>query len=408
MSAQLQIPIEKVREAAERHREDITKFMMDIVSIRSLSCGEGEVINRIKQEMEKVGFDEVWIDKMGNCLGRIGNGKTKILMDAHVDTVDIGDPEEWTRPPYPATLEDGVIYGRGAADQKGGMVGLVYGGALIKELGLEDDYTLYVLASTLEEDSDGIALIHVIETEGIKPDFCVLTDSTNMNLYRGHRGRMEIVVTIKGKSCHGSAPERGDNPVTKAAPIVLDIDQLNHRLPVDDFLGKGTICVSSIQVKTPSLCAVPAECSINLDRRLTWGETPEGACDEIRALDSVKAANAKVEILQYKVTTWNGYEIGQEKFYPTWKFEEDHPLVEVGAEAAGLALNKPAKVDRWVFSTNGVACAGRFGIPSIGFGPGEEEVAHTPREFCPVDDLVKHSVFSAVFPGMMARRMNNA
>ena len=138
-----------VRAAAEAHREAITRFMCDIVSIRSLSTQEKDVIERVAAEMRSVGFDEVRIDKMGNCLGRIGSGKTTILMDAHVDTVDIGDPSEWkANPPYPATLKDDVVYGRGSADQKGGIVGLVYAGKLIKDLALEHDFTVWVLAST--------------------------------------------------------------------------------------------------------------------------------------------------------------------------------------------------------------------------------------------------------------------
>ncbi|MEQ8821909.1 MAG: YgeY family selenium metabolism-linked hydrolase [Sumerlaeia bacterium] len=399
------IDAEKVWEAANALRQDITEFMMDVVSIPSLSMQEGDVIKRIEREMVHVGFDEVKIDAMGNCLGRIGHGKTVILMDAHIDTVDVGDPAEWkNNPPYPATLNDGVIYGRGAADQKGGIVGLVYGAKLIKQLALEGDFTVWVLASTLEEDSDGIALLHVIETEGIKPDYCLVTDSTDMNLYRGQRGRMEISITIKGRSCHGSAPERGDNAVTKAAPIVLDIDQLNHRLSNDDFLGKGTICVSKIECKTPSLCAVPGEATVYCDRRLTIGETPEGALDEIRGLESVKKAGAVVEMLQYKATCWNGYEIGQEKFYPSWVVEEDHPLVQTGVECARLSKKTQSeKAGRWIFSTNGVACCGRLGIPTIGFGPGAEADAHTVNEKCSVDDLVTAATFYAMFPRMLVK-----
>ena len=221
------VDVKSVRAAAAADRNAIQQFMADIVAIPSLSCQEEQVIRRIEREMKAVGFDEVIIDRMGNCIGRIGNGRTVLLMDAHIDTVGVSDPDAWERPPYPATVENGVIYGRGAADQKGGIAGLVYGGKLIKQLGLGGDYTLYVTATCMEEDCDGLPLLHIINNEGIRPDFCVLTDSTDMNLYRGHRGRMEIRVTVKGRSCHGSAPERGDNAVTKAAAIVLEIDALN-------------------------------------------------------------------------------------------------------------------------------------------------------------------------------------
>lgn len=396
----------RVRAAAETHREFITDTFARLVSAPSLSGREEHAARIVEAVMRVSGFDEVRIDAMGNVLGRIGSGGPVILMDAHIDTVDVGDPAEWEDfPPYPATIKDGVVHGRGASDQKCGMAGLILGGRLIKECGLDRYGTVWIAGTCLEEDSDGIALLHIIEKEGIKPDYCVITDSTDMNVYRGQRGRMEMKIVVKGRSCHGSAPERGDNAVTKAAPIVLDIDKLNGRLKHDDFLGKGTICVSKIECQTPSLCAVPGEATVYCDRRLTWGETPESALEELRALDSVKAVGATVEMLQYETDCWTGMKAGQEKFYPTWKFEEDHPLIEAAVEAASLVKGAPQKAGRWIFSTNGVACAGRLGIPSVGFGPGAEELAHTAREGTSVDDVVTAGVFYALFPKFLGERL---
>jgi len=123
---------------------DMIKFMRDLIAIPGESCKEEQVIKRIEAEMKKVGFDEVTIDKMGNIIGRLGSGKTKIMMDAHIDTVGIGDRNAWKIDPYKGDMKDGIIYGRGATDQRAGMVSMVYAAAIIKKLKLEDDYTLFV------------------------------------------------------------------------------------------------------------------------------------------------------------------------------------------------------------------------------------------------------------------------
>ena len=295
----------KIIQAAEKYRDDMTKFLRDMIAIPSESCHEKEVIQRIKQEMEKVGFDEVRIDKMGNILGRIGHGKHVIAMDAHIDTVGIADPKLWSCDPYKGKLENGIIYGRGASDQEGGMASMVYAGKIIKDLGLEDDYTLWVTGTVQEEDCDGLCWDVIMKEKVLDPapEVVVITEPTNLNIYRGHRGRMEICVRTHGVSCHGSAPERGKNAVYMMAKVANEIEKLNDRLHNDPFLGKGTITISYIDCKTPSLCAVPDEAYIHLDRRLTAGETEEIAVNEVK--DAVKRAglelgkDADVEVLTY-------------------------------------------------------------------------------------------------------------
>ena len=242
------------------------------------------MIERIRREMEKVGFDEIRTDPMGNLLGRIGSGKKIIMMDSHTDAVGVGDPKEWAWDPYKGKVEDGFVYGRASSDQRGGMASLVYAGKIIKELGLAGDYTLYVVGSVQEEDCDGLAWLYILKEDGIPADCVVLTEPTNLQVYRGQRGRMEMEVHFRGRSCHASAPERGDNPIYKMTPLVREIEALNTRLRDDAFLGKGTIAVTDIRSMSPSLCAVPGACSIHLDRRLTTGETKESAVAEVKAL----------------------------------------------------------------------------------------------------------------------------
>jgi putative selenium metabolism hydrolase len=382
-----------IKELVKKYQKDIINFALNIVRTQSFSTKEGKLVELIKKEMIKCKFDRIKIDTMGNILGFIGNGKTKIMIDAHIDTVGIGDIKEWKIDPFKGIIKNNKILGRGATDQKLSMAAMVYAGKIIKELGLGKDYTFIAVGSVQEEDCDGLCLMHIITKEKIKPDYVVLTEPTNLSVYRGHRGRMEIKVSVKGKSCHASAPERGDNAVVKMSSIVQEITELNNNLKNDDFLGKGTVAVTYIESKTPSLNAVPDEATVYLDRRLTNGEDKKLAVSQIKNLPSVKKYNAKVEILNYEATSWTGLDVAQEKYFPTWVLPEEHKLVQSGIKAAEIALGKKPVVDKWVFSTNGVATAGRLKIPTIGFGPGNEIYAHTVNEQMPIDDLLKATVF---------------
>jgi putative selenium metabolism hydrolase len=392
---------ELIRKAAADYKKDIVAFARNIIRTPSFSCREGKLVALIKKEMLKVGFDSVKIDRMGNIIGFIGRGKKKIMLDAHIDTVGIGDKTAWKIPPFAGLYNNDTIYGRGATDQKLSMASMVYAGKIIKDLKLERGCTLMVVGSVMEEDCDGLPLLHLINKEKLRPDYVVITEPTNLAVYRGHRGRMEMKVVVKGRSCHASAPERGDNAVVKMSGIVSEITGLNKRLKKDNFLGKGTVAVTCIECKTPSLNAVPDECTIYLDRRLTTGETLKSSLAEIRRLPSVKKYAGKVAVLRYDAVSWTGLRVGQEKYFPTWALPAGHKLVKAGVEAGRVALGKNPVVDKWVFSTNGVATAGRLGIPTIGFGPSNEIYAHTVNENMPAEDLVKAAAFYAALPGFL-------
>jgi len=383
----------KIKELAKKYEKDIVKFAQKIIQTPSFSTKEEDLVKLIKKEMQKVGFDKVMIDRMGNILGFIGKGKKKIMVDAHIDTVGVGDPKAWKIDPFKGIIKNNTIYGRGTSDQKLSIASMVYAGKIIKELNLANDYTYIAVGSVQEEDCDGLPLLHIIKKEKIKPDYVVLTEPTNLSVYRGHRGRMEIKVVVKGKSCHASAPERGDNAVVKMSDIVKEITELNEKLKKDSFLGKGTVAVTYIECKTPSLNAVPDEATIYLDRRLTKGEDKKLAISQIKNLPSVKKYKAVVEILNYEATSWTGLKVGQEKYFPTWVMEENHPLVLAAVKAGKVALDKKPLVDKWVFSTNGVASCGRLRIPSVGFGPANEIYAHSINEQMPIDHLIKATVF---------------
>ena len=206
---------EKIKQAAQNYLPDMTKFLRDLIAIPSESCEEEGVIRRTIEEMNKLGFDRAEIDPQGNALGYMGNGPRLIAFDGHIDTVGVGNRDNWKFDPYEGFETETEIGGRGGSDQEGGIVSAVYGAKIMKDLGLiPADVTVLVAATVQEEDCDGLCWQYIHNEDGLTPEFVVSTEPTDGGIYRGHRGRMEIRVDVQGVSCHGSAPERGENAIS--------------------------------------------------------------------------------------------------------------------------------------------------------------------------------------------------
>lgn len=392
---------QKVREKALSYRDRTADILSRIVKVPALSAKEKDRIALLKSICEASGFDEVKIDGLGNLLARVGTGKKILAIDAHIDTVDTGDSAQWKTPPFSGLVADGLVHGRGTSDQLGGAAAMITAGRILKDLKYSGEFTVWFSFTVMEEDCDGLCWKYIIEQEKLVPDFFVSTEPTSLRLYRGHRGRMEMECRFRGVSCHGSAPERGASAAYMAARAALAIEKLNSELKpdADGFLGKGTVTVSRMEARGPSLCAVPDQGMIYLDRRLTWGETKEMAVAQVeKAFQDAGLANFEVKVPYYEVPSWKGTRYGQDLYFPTWKIEADHPLVRAGAASHRALWGSEPVVDKWTFSTNGVAVCGRHKIPTIGFGPGDESQAHAPNEITRVDDLEKASAFYAILP----------
>ena len=423
----MNLDYEKIRAEAEGYKKDIIAFLRRMISHPSESCEEKEVVACIREEMEKLGFDRVEVDGLGNIIGWMGEGEKIIAIDGHIDTVGIGNIENWTADPYEGYEDDEVIYGRGGSDQEGGVASAVYSAVIMKKLGLiPEGYRIMVVGSVMEEDCDGLCWQYIVNKDGIRPEFVISTEPTDGGIYRGQRGRMEIRVDVRGVSCHGSAPERGDNAIYKMADIIADVRALNNNGCTDStqirglekmldpkfnpdhyedarFLGRGSCTVSQIYFTSPSRCAVADSCSISIDRRMTAGETWEGCLQEIRDLPAVKkyGDDVKVSMYMYSRPSWTGEVYETEAYFPTWVSSEEAPHVKalvnahkalfgekrIGPESQKALRNRPL-TDKWTFSTNGVAIQGRYGIPCVGFGPGAESQAHAPNEITWKQDLV--------------------
>ena len=394
--------LKEIQSRVNGSREDIIQFMLEICEIPSMDSQIGPVGKRIQAEMKKLGFEEVRFDKMGNTIGRIGNGERVIVYDSHIDTVGIGDPASWDWDPFEGKVEDGVLYARGACDEKNSTPGMVYGLAIARDLGLLEGWTAYCFCN-MEEECDGIAPNTFVEVDpGIKPDFVVIGEPTKMLTYRGHKGRLEMKVTAKGKSAHAASNHLGDNAIYKLLPVIAGIRDLEPQLGDHEFLGHGKITVSDLHVQTPSINAVPDEAVIFIDRRMTFGETKEQVRAQVEALipDEFKDS-VKLEELFYDEPSYTGFVFPVDKYFPAWALDEDHALVQAGQLAREQIGLPSAPSGKWNFSTNGIYWAGKAGIPSIGFGPGDEETAHTVNDSVSLDDMVKATEFYAILPSLI-------
>jgi putative selenium metabolism hydrolase len=395
---------EQIREKAAEYSDYTAMNLSKMVQVKSYSGQEEEVCRLIVELCKEAKFDEVYIDGLGSVIGRVGNGPKKIAFDAHIDTVEVGNMDNWDFDPFSGEIVDGLVKGRGTSDQEGGAASMITAGRILKELEYGGEYTCYFTFTVMEEDCDGMCWKYLIEEENFVPDLVVSTEPTTCQIYRGHRGRMEIRVILRGISCHGSAPERGVSASYKASRAALAIEQLNKDLQPDDdnFLGKGTITVSQMDVRGPSQCAVTDYAMLYCDRRLTWGEDADLAISQVKEYVS-KATGDKVEDIvvempNYEKLGWTKKEYSQELYFPTWKIPEDHKLVQSGVDAYSKLFGSNPTIDKWTFSTNCVATTGRHKIPAIGFGPGDENQAHAPNEITRVKDLEICAAFYAMLP----------
>jgi len=369
-------------------RAELVTFLRDLVRIPSPSTGEKAIAERIMAEMTRLGFRDVRTDRIGNVIGWIGPGGGPVMMfNGHMDTVLPGDPGAWKHDPFGAEIEDGLLYGLGACDMKGGLAAMIYGAHLLQDAGISLQGDLVVACVVQEECCEGTASRVLIEEEAVRPDWVVLSEPTNLNVSRGQRGRLEMRLVAYGRSAHAATPQLGENAIYTTARLVFGLELLAGQLGNDEALGPGTLAVTHIASSAGSRNAIPDRCELLIDRRLTLGENEARALAEVRRVIAREGVQAEVEISEHDIVSYTGYKYHTREYYPAWVMAEDHPLILSTVRAIKSRLRRRPRVECWRFSTEGVYTASVAGIPTVGFGPGDPWLAHTTDEYVSLDDV---------------------
>ncbi|MGC8779508.1 MAG: YgeY family selenium metabolism-linked hydrolase [Anaerolineae bacterium] len=361
-----------------------------LVRTPSLSGQEGAVAQILVEAMQASGFHEVWIDRMGNVVGRYGAGRgPRLLFDGHMDTIDVGDQAAWPRDPFGGTIEDGILYGRGAVDMKSALAAMIFGVKLLADHDVALGGDLYVAFVVQEEPCEGMAARFLCEDEGLEPTWVILGEPTGLNIAVGQRGRIELEVTVHGRAGHAAAPQYAVNAINAAARLAFGIELLQPHLLTDPVLGQGTAAVTHITSIAGSRNAIPDRCELVIDRRLTLGETEARALTELQQIIRREGIQAQIRTAEFDAVTYTGYVQHVRKYYPPWLLPEDSPLVRTATRAVEHALGVAPRLITWPFSTDGAYTMGVAGIPTIGFGPGEERLAHTTSEQVALADVAR-------------------
>jgi putative selenium metabolism hydrolase len=365
-------------------QKQILEFAQNLIRIRSYSGQEEEAIKLVEKKMLSIGYDEVIIDQMGNVLGRTGSGPKSILLDSHVDTVEVNDESEWNVPPFSGAIVDGRLHGRGSVDMKSSVAASVYAAAIAKQQGFIKDKSIYVSVTVFEEDCDGENLKHLFKERNLRPDCVVICEPSNNMIALGHKGKAQVRIKTLGVSAHGSAPEKGVNAIYEMAEIIQRVEKRNLELMKTGDVH-GTMVTSKISSIAASLNAVPFECEIYVDRRTVPGETDQDIKTEFDAI--IKGKNATWQWGTLHRRSWTGHEIQYEPFHTAWKIDRNHPLTKLCIAAYNETFRQqPPHFDFWDFSTNAVTPVS-LGIPTIGFGPGDYKLAHMKNESCEINQV---------------------
>lgn len=373
--------------------EDIAaNLCRNLIRCPSVSGQEKAAASALREAMQELDFSEVSIDRYGNVIGTIEGSRPGpcVLLDGHIDTVPVPDESAWSVPPFEGELRDARIYGRGASDMKGAVAAMTAAAAWFSRSTQGGDFPGRICVSGVvhEECFEGIASREI--SARVKPDFVIIGEASELNLKIGQRGRAEIVVETFGRPAHSANPEKGINAVHLMTRLIQRMEQVEPREQA--ILGKGICVLTDIKsTPYPGASVVPSNCRVTYDRRLLVGEDPatvlepfEQAISELSAADPDFQATAT--FARGQEACYTGETIEGTRFFPAWLHQEDEPFVQAvlqQLQAAGLSPS----ISHYAFCTNGSHYAGEAGIPTLGFGPSRENLAHTIDEYITLDQL---------------------
>jgi putative selenium metabolism hydrolase len=374
----------------EAHRQDLIPFAQKLVQTYSMPGQEAQIAALIQAEMERLGYDRVWLDEVGNVVGHIAGGAgTSLMFNGHLDHVDAGDHERWSHPPFGGEIHHGELWGRAAADMKGALAAMVYAGGLVKKLPAPLPGDLYVSA-VVQEEVGGLGARHLARTLPI--DRVVVGEASHNHLRRGHRGRVELHARWNGRSVHASMPDLGINPHFSMVRFVDGLKTLD--MGRDPDYGVSTVAPTRIQSEPASANVTPSDLRLALDWRNVPGESHNEIVSKLEALlerTLEPGCQGSVQIAQKELVSHTGFEMAYPDTFPSFTTPAGHPWLVEAQTALETALGHGVEVGIWRFATDGGHFAAA-GATVLGFGPGDDAVVHTVEERLPLDQLVESVV----------------
>lgn len=402
-----------IKEIAAELYSDMVAFGQKLVQTPSISGTEKALADLDLAEMQRLGYDEVFRDTHGNVVGLVKGTESgpTIMFNSHMDHVSPGDIANWqgydpygglidvckvdTQDKKPEVAE--CIHGRGASDVKCGEAVQIYAGGLLvklREKGFPIKGTFMFTGVVQEEPAEMVGMLHLVDKtlpeKGLTYDAMVSSEATSLKLYCGHRGRAEMLITVYGRTSHGSAPWLGVNAIYKAIPLITRIkDELYPSLPKDSDLGQASVSLNIIECSPGALSIVPDRCMLSLDRRTLPGETAASAMAQIQEIiDDLSSEDpefkADVVVKSAVETSYAGLSYEAAKDMSPWKISKEHDFVKAAA-AALESVAQTVKYGYWDFGTDASKTCGIDRKPTIGYSPMQEQYAHTPYDKCRTD-----------------------
>ena len=359
--------------------KELIQFARKLLQVPSPSGQEKEIAKVVAAEMKGAGFGRVRVDGLNNVVGVI-KGKSprfRLLLNGHLDHAEAGSMKN----PYSGKIMERegrkVIWGRGACDMKGAVAAMVYAGKAVRDSGVKLKNSAILTAVSLEEAGRGEGIKRLLGEEKIRADMAISGEATNLQINLGHRGKLEFDVLAKGKTTHGSTPSLGINAIFQMKKFIEKLETA-YQLPVDPFFGPCTVTAIDISASPGRLTPiVPDRCNLVVDRRYLPSESAESVKRELETLiGQLKAEDPRFEA-----------EVRLAKNFPPFYCNPEEAVVKLLQGARRKVLGEEGSFRAWRFGVDG-SFIHHAGIPCAGFGPGNEDLAHTPEDYVPVEDLI--------------------
>lgn len=383
-----------LKNGANMVEKDAVEFACHLVRTPSVSLHESQVADMVEALMKNSGYHKVIRDRFGNVAGILRGMQSSpvLLLNCHMDTVpapggDAGD--------FSGEVRAGALYGLGAADCKSGIAAQTYAGIILKRSLLPLRGTLIVSMTTAEENGLSVGLRgflkNTLPSLALKPDFALLGEPTGMNLYYGHDGWIEINIRIDGRS-----PFAVDDLAERIAEDAGFDGKLIVRDRASRFVPAGVNAAGNEEASYGATLKVACRVRENEDENGVVVRLRHAAEQMVRATGDV---SAEVAVTETRQRLYTGVTRTVKSIAHAWQTDPFSPFVERTREALD-ACGCPVHPARWQLGRLGLGTAGgvlvrEYAIPTIAYGPGDEEQAHAAGEHVKAANIARTAYATA-------------